>query len=216
MKVKTILVMLLITMLPAWALPGDLVFEVVDAPKTRLSKDWLFLFDNSHSMRGVFAKARAAFVEATKQPTDELNFNIISFSNEGQQDVRGWRQATVEEFEETDKWLHSKSGIKSYGCKAMEMALQEKKKDLTVILISDGGFSEGFAKMRESLAKGQAWREKEGLPKALLVSIGIENKNYTAGGKPADEVCQKFMRELGDLGEGGYFLVREPQAQVKR
>lgn len=218
---KLVLILVMLLVLPCLASPdrlGDLVFEQIDAPKQRLSKDWLFLFDNSHSMRGVFAKARAAFVEATRYPTDELNFKVIAFSNEGQQDVLEWQPASAQAFQETDKWLHKNAGIKSYGCKAWELALKTRTPKggaLTVICISDGGFSEGFAPIRRSIASGQAWRKANGLEEALLVSIGIENKGYTAGGKPSDEECQKFMREIGEAGKGGYFLVREPVATTR-
>lgn len=195
----------------------DLVFEQIDAPQAKLSKNWMFIYDNSHSMRGVFAKARLAFQEATKYPSDELNFNIISFNNESAQDIYGWSQASTDEFDRASKWVNKHAGILSYGCKAFEMALQSSPYDggpLTIIVISDGGFTEGFPRMRESIAKGQAWRRDHGLGDALIVSIGIENKWYRAGHKPPDEVCQTFMREIGHTGGGGYFFVHEPAQAV--
>lgn len=190
-------------------------------PKTQLTKNWVFVVDTSHSMRGVFDKARAAFLHATSFPTDELFFSAITFNNQNMEKFRDWRPSSVQEFQETSRWIESEMRVLSYGRRAMEMALHLERPELTIVLITDGGFTEacegrGFDTIRRTITDGQEWRRNNGHGAALICSIGIENIGYTAGGKPSDADCQAFLREIGDQHGGGYFLVRNAMPVSRR
>jgi hypothetical protein len=100
---------------------------------------------------------------------------------------------------------------------AIRDALLQRKKNLTVIIISDGGFSEPFNEILSEIATWQLWRENEGLGRAVIASIGIEN-HLSRESKPpypkdTDNVCQDRMEQLGVEGKGGYFLVRRIYSQ---
>ena len=46
-----------------------------------------------------------------------------------------------------------------------------------------------------------------GYKQATICTIGIENTDYSAGGKLPDKECQAFLRSVGEKYGGGYFLV---------
>jgi hypothetical protein len=85
----------------------------------------------------------------------------------------------------------------------------QTKEKLTLMLISDGGFSEGISRIKRIIAAGQKWRTDHGFDPAVICAIGIENtKSKPWYPKPTDAVCQQGMREIGVEGEGGYFYVK--------
>jgi len=107
------------------------------------------------------------------------------------------------------------------GAKAIEKTLRLKKKHLTIIIITDGGFTSacyghGFGKIKKVIKEGQKWRVKQGWGKAVICTIGVENKGYTAGGKPTDKECQAFLRKVGKKYGGGYCLVRKVKKRKKK
>ena len=155
-----------------------------------------------------------AFSTVTQFPTDELHFCIITFSNKGQERYRKWVQASKNEIKKANRWIYKKMGVSSFANKAILKALQQKKKALTVIIITDGGFTEacynrGFSSTYKTIRGGQNWRAKNGYREAAIVTIGIENRNYMHGGKPSDKKCQAFLKKIGKKWNGGYFLVKK-------
>lgn len=192
-------------------------FETISEPGARLTTSWMFVVDTSASMERCFEKSRVAFLEATKCPTDELKFGVVTFNNEFNQevmklDVNGdfrtnWHPATVDNFRKTEEWIRGHCGVRSFGAKAMKIALSAPRKNLTVVLISDGGFSDGFTAVDSAIESTQQWRLNNGYGYAIITSIGIENLYYTAGGKQPDADCQAFLKGIGEKWCGGYFLV---------
>jgi hypothetical protein len=219
--VKYLTSLLLLTMSIALAQQVDITNPV--APKTQLTTNWVFVVDTSHSMQGVFDKSRAAFLHATSHPTDELFFSVITFNDRGMERFRDWQPASDRAFREASRWIETEMRVLSYGQRALEMALHLARPELTIVLITDGGFTEasegrGFEAIRRTITSGQEWRRNNGHGSALLCAIGIENIGYTTGGKPSDADCQAFLREVGDQHGGGYFLVRNamPEARTRR
>lgn len=199
-------------------------FDVVEEHAVPLTTKWVFMVDTSSSMRGVFSKARRGFAEATRCPQDQLEFAVISFANF--ETLLDWRWATPESLAGADQWIHSENTerlsahVLSYGVKAFQLALQQDRKELTIVLITDGGFTEAcsrwrsahnfsaFDPIREAIRAGQAWRINRGLNPAIIAAVGVENIDFTAGSKPPDEICQRFLREIGHDNHGGYYLIR--------
>jgi hypothetical protein len=203
--------------------PPSLSIEVTNPipSKARLTTNWVFVMDTSHSMNGIFDRSRAAFIHATSSPTDELFFSVITFNDPGMQKFRDWTPASAQEFRDASTWVEREMRVLSYGAKAIEMALHLERQELTIILITDGGFTEacerrGFGTMRQTFADGQAWRRNRGFGEAIICALGIENIGYTNGHKPPDEECQMFLREIGDQYNGGYFLVRNAMPAPRR
>lgn len=191
--------------------------DMVSEPTAQLTTNWCFLVDTSHSMRGVFDKARLAFFEATSYPTDQLRFSVITFDNRGMERFQDWKDASQEEFRKTSNWIREREEyrILSYGVKAIEMALDLQVQNLTILVISDGGFTEVSTSgrrwdvIREAFSQGQQRRLNRGLGSAIITTIGIENPEYRAGNKPSDAECQAFLKEIGERYAGGYFLVHD-------
>lgn len=193
-------------------------FETISDPQTRLTTSWMFVVDTSASMERCFEKSRVAFMEATRCPTDELKFGVVTFNNEFNQEVMkldinggdfksNWHPATADNFRKTEEWIRAHHGVRSFGAKAMKIALSSPRKNLTVVLITDGGFSDGFAAVSDQINETQQWRLNNGLGYAIITTIGIENLYYSAGGKQPDADCQAFLRGIGERWHGGYFLV---------
>lgn len=201
-------------------------------------------------MLDVFHKSLEGFKLVTQMPTDDWQFKLIVFSDLGKQRIfkspndegkqEEWQTASPESFDKARRWANNpqQRGTQSHGLPALVAALQEPIQDLTIILISDGGLTSacenrGFAETESIIAKWQAWRSKNNYGMAIITTIGISNKHYSAfcpacnrnkagakhnysipdqwqtnkGHKPTDIDCQAFMQRLGSTYFGGYILV---------
>jgi hypothetical protein len=170
--------------------------EIVVNPTARLTKRWVFVVDNSDSMKGVFHKAIAGWQKLTEAGTDDWMFSVIVFSNTGQErwfmpKLHGkrvrWLPATPDMFTLARKWIeHPKQrGTNSRASRAIDWALRTLVKELSVVIISDGGFTSacenrGFSYLRSVVAKAQRWRVLQGLDSALITTIGVRNTHYSA------------------------------------
>lgn len=188
--------------------------EMKVRPYEPLSKRWAIVVDNSHSMRGIFRRARGAFIEATGTRSDQLEFCVIAFNNQSMERFRDWVWATDDELSAAAEWLEEdKVGVLSYGVKAVKMAIEQERDDLTVVLITDGGFTEasryGFDHIENAIEASQRVRDNLGLARAIVCCFGISNPAYRGGNKPSDEECQAFLRRIGTVYHGGYWLVKD-------
>lgn len=193
---------------------------MVEPPTIRLTNTWAFIFDTSSSMKqDRVAKAHYGFVSATNHAgtgVDEWKFCVFTFNDRGVDRFRDWEEASVDSFKAAHKWSNKpwQRGTLSYADAAIKKALQLKKKDLTVILITDGGFSngsggDGMDRVKKIINEGQAWRVKHGYGKAIIACIGIQNLYYRAGYKKPDPICQRGLQEIGIAHSGGYFYVHK-------
>ena len=174
--------------------------EVVRPERGVITKNWIFVVDNSDSTRDVFHKAVEGYKHVTQFPTDEWFFKLIVFSDSGKQRTfktgqkdkkKDWHPASVDDFRAARRWANRRvnRGANSKGLSAMVEALKEPKTELTIVLISDGGFTTAcrvsdekrrFAGVESSIASWQAWRGRQGYGPAVIVSIGIRNSHYSA------------------------------------
>jgi hypothetical protein len=183
--------------------------KMVSEPTNRFGTHWVFMVDTSFSTHKVFGKVKAGFFEALNQQIDELYFSVITFNNEHNQEE--WpgkgeeKPFNKDTFKEADAWINDHCGILSYGVKAFDKSIKRNTPNLVIILISDGGFTEDFAVILDSIEKSQQWRINRGLAPATICSIGVENNEY-GWPKPPNDVCQAVMRGIGERWGGGYFL----------
>jgi len=174
----------------------------------RFSKNWAFVIDSSHSTWDIAGRVLTGIEVATQFPTDHLRFCSYVFNNEGCHRYRDWVDASPDEFKATKKFVADKRGVSSYAAKAIRDALLQPKKELTVIIISDGGFSEGIKRIKTTIDTWQKWREKSGYGRAIICAIGIENmKSWPTYPKQPNKVCQQGMRDIGVEGKGGFFYI---------
>jgi len=192
---------LIAVLLPAAALAQDKtpIIEVVVEPTVRLTKNWIFVVDSSDSMNGVFHKAIEGWRYIVQEPTDDWKFAVIVFNNTGQErwlyvkegeTKTRWLAASPDMFELAENWVESPKhrGVNSRGRRALDMALRTNCKDLSVVLITDGGFTSacenrGFNEIDETIVNAQVWRKLKGLDRigeAVITTIGIRNTHYSA------------------------------------
>lgn len=215
----SLLVFLLVLTIPIGAQDSTHKMEMKVAPAYPLSNHWIFVVDGSDSMRGVFDKVKRSFSEFKEFQADEVYYAAITFDDPSMERFREWERGSPDTLDEITKWVNvrerNRIPVNSYGIRAIQMALEQSEEELTIILITDGGFTEvcrhngDFSVISNVIESGQQARVNRGLSQALICSIGIENKHYTAGNKPSDERCQEFMASVGSQWGGGYFLISE-------
>lgn len=205
------LLVFLPSLLWAQSMDDELEVRVEVRNQQRFTCRWAIVLDTSHSMQYAFQKARKAFNTVIQHPTDQLKFCMYVFNDAGVHRYLDWSDASQKAFDVAEMWSRQKrqTGICSYGGKAIAAALRQPLQNLTIIIISDGGFSEGFQEIESIIAEGQVWRVLNGYGKAIICAIGIENELGWRYPKDPDKQCQAFMKKIGTKGEGGYFLVRQ-------
>jgi hypothetical protein len=197
-------------------------WKTVIKQKARLSTRWAFVVDTSDSIagQGLFGGIIQAYRMTVQSPQDELRFCMYAFNNEGCHTYRKWEQASPDAFNDAVKWLYKKEnqGTMSFGVRAIGEALTQPQKGLTVIIITDGGFTEGGEEVKKRIEEVQKWRVLKGYGRAVICTIGIENmlcRPYYP--KPSNKTCQGWLKDIGKKGEGGYYYVykREEKAHKK-
>ena len=215
--------LMLLFSVPTLANPDEPIYKmkVVVPPKDRVTIRWAFVVDTSSSIveMGLFGGILKAYNTATQRPSDHLCFCMYAFNDRGCHTYKGWEDASVEAFDGSIAWLYDKKnqGTMSHGTAAIVAALKQKQKELTVIIISDGGFTEGGEKVKKAIKDTQAWREKVGLGAALICTIGIENHLcYPQYPKPSNETCQGWLSDIGKTGGGGYFYIYKREEKTEK
>ena len=178
-------------------------------PTERLSKRILFVVDVSGSMQGdKFAAACQAVTQALQQPVDELEIAVLAFNDttsrwkgvpeaarEGRHAVpEGWAALPSQEAVEQASAFLLEAGADgdTLVIPALEAALKEGRKELSIVLVTDGIFQrETGDEVLAAFEAGQRRREERGLGPALLMVYGV--------GSEAD-----VLSRLGRAGKGGY------------
>jgi hypothetical protein len=183
------------------------------------SKHWAFVVDTSHSIFGDITGVRqnrfGKIVHAISKfsGSDYNKFCAVAFNDMcilSYVPYFKWRVGTPENLVAMEEWLNKpdNQGTMSYAGSAISRALKQRVKELTIFIISDGGFTEGPDVINKIIAKGQADRIAKGFGEAVICTIGIENHTPPGYPKPSDDICQSWMRNIGTFGKGGYFYVR--------
>ncbi len=180
--------------------------------KARMSTRWAFVVDTSSSVAqtGLFGGIIQAYKTTTQYPLDELQFCMYAFNDANCHKYKGWEDASVDAFSDAVSWLYQKKnqGTMSYGSRAIRAALEQPFRGLTVVIITDGGFTEGGAKIKKVINSTQKWRVTKGYGEALICTVGIENMLcWPTYPKPANSVCQGWLAHIGKKGNGGYYYV---------
>lgn len=196
--------------------PAYNIYQVIPGKQKALTKNWAFVVDTSDSILRISGRMLAAFNTVTSFPTDQLRFCAITFNGRNNHKLRDWADASELEFERANRWILRHTGVNSYAERAIKMAIEQPIKGLTVIVISDGGFTENFSRILGTIESSQQWRVDNGYSMATIVAIGIENllsrESLPPYPKDPDHVCQARMERLGsdvwDEVWGGYYLIK--------
>lgn len=177
------------------------------AKDARLGKSFLFLVDQSGSM--IKSRTRLAIevtLSTAAQPVDEMEACLISFTSDCLRWSNGWvRLPDKDAVDDMGHWL---SVFKSNWATTrlipgLALALKENKRELTIVIVSDGQFYvESRAMLLSVLETGQKAREERGLPRALIICMAV--------GK---ERAAKKLQALGKAGKGGCYLWKIPKKE---
>jgi len=215
--------------LPVFAHHNTEFVEIL--PTKFVSNNIVFVIDGSSTMRnskGLKTKFyREWRVITNRLVSDEWYFSAILFGDKNNEKFYPWISAGGKKSEKELKklygWISKSKQVRSYGNKAMSMAIKSSNplnknnamsRTLTIILITDGGFTEsvtrsGYRSSYNIIRDAQDWRNEKGLFSATILTIGLENKVYWSSKvKRPDQECQTFLKNLGDTYNGGYYLVR--------
>lgn len=219
-----------------------------------VSHNVVFIVDSSSTMYNydhIYRRFEAAWRTVVNEfASDELYFKVYVFNDKKNEQTKKWVDAGgpagMKEFEKALKWIKTHTGTYSWASQTFRKALREKNpldkkassnKRLTVVIISDGGFTEaadvrtpGTDDFRENgifngeyfrtgsfkifdkiIAKGQAWRKKNKLDPATIVTVCIENEGWPTMVKRSDADCKAWMKKTGKKYKGGYFSVKDKE-----
>lgn len=232
-----LLLLVLLPFLPSHAGVGSISIQEKIPPKVRFTENWTFIIDGSSSLWTenlqtsckLLKKSEKAFRYATRFPTDGMMFNVFLFAGDAKIErhaYRDWAAGYPDEFDATRAWMSRKIGwrddrigLYSHGGVSISEALRQKKKSLTILMITDGGFTSActsppsWSEIDQIIRKEQAWRVANGYGQAIIVCIGIENLHYFGGNKPNNDLCQIYLREIGTRYSGGYWYVTSEHAK---
>ena len=180
--------------------------EVVVEPEARVTKRVMFIIDVSGSMTNDnrIPVAIRKMQEITNQPIDDYEFAVIVFSDnierwEGLPDEdtpKGWAKLpSVEAISNAQKFVScGRDHDGTDFAPPLIAALSEPRKDLTLVLITDGIFDHAYHEapfILNTISSLQQWREKSGLGRAVIYAIELEHKDW--------------LKQLVKLGDGGLF-----------
>lgn len=186
-------------------------------PTARLTKRIVFLVDVSGSMAGLkFDRACGAVLEIAGQPVDELEIAVVAFDStvsrwpglpepsdpeRGIKGVpRGWAALPSQlAMDESSRWLN---GISPDGgtlvIPPLRAALAENRKELSVVLITDGQFyQERTDVILAAVEASQRQREEKGLGRAVILAYGVAGESNA-------------LKRLAKAGGGGFFKRTAP------
>lgn len=189
----------------ASAAPPEQVVTVV-APQARPTKRMLFVVDASQSMTRSFSAALAAVRKVSSQPVDELNIGVIVFADFEEHlrwVYRGKRWAKLPDakaVKAATAWLQRACvGTSTFVIPPLKDALADKASKLTIVLVSDGLFSESDPQVLKAIEKAQRKRVKAKLPRALIITYGVGRAGSAALNS------QSTMAKIGRAGRGGFY-----------
>lgn len=153
--------------------------ETVVEPRARPSKNILLLVDNSGSMAGkTWAVARGYATMIAGQGTDQASVAVMAFGEAPQR--WSYKKATWARLpddnavKDASSWLDRLPATGStFLLPALSAALAEKVDPLTVVVVTDGLFSEDAAPLLAAVEVLQAARAKRGMSRAVIVGLGL-------------------------------------------
>lgn len=193
---------------PEELLPEPVSLNMVIEPTDRLTSKILFVIDVSGSMKGEpLGQALGMVAEIMEQPLDDLEIGVITFADatnrwpgyRGPKDEdlpNGWgRLPSAKTLGSAKAWMRSRGasgGTEPLG--AIALAINENRNDLSVVLVTDGGFTAttALAAFRGAIKARQA----AGLGKVVFMVLGVGAATPTLS----------HLLDMAREGGGGYFI----------
>ena len=167
----------------------------------RYPKNFVFLVDISGSMAGPeLARAVSAFLEIAQQPIDDGSFTIYTFCDTVGEWPEGWQKMpSADAVKKANTYLSSLKGNgDTFVVPAFKEALALDKKELSVVVITDGRFGSPDGHILKELEAYQKARVKRKLPRAVIGAIGVSK--WATGDS---------LAAIAEAGGGGYYKFTE-------
>jgi hypothetical protein len=180
-----------------------------DGMPIRMTKRLIFIYDCSGSMNSEDLAIAISFVRGVMmQPLDEFEIGIIAFDGatyrwpgipEPKQTPpvpKNWAALpSAPAIEQATQWLQNlNDNGNTEVIPAIDMALKEKRDELSIVIVSDGGFhAESTKDILEAIEKGQKWRKDNKLGRVNIMAVGV------------DDTPNNALTKIGEVGGLGYF-----------
>lgn len=242
-KLKVFFVsLILLIIVPGLATPKETKTKevIVVQQKERFRKRVLFIYDCSGSMsRSDLNKAFVTFAMIAQQPIDSMEIAIIAFDDylarwpgipepKAPKPIpKGWAgMPSLVAFQKAQKWLNSLDmGGGTDVLPALQLAFKEKRNEISIVIISDGGFTDiipdGFKKdpkskesnrvqyFRHFIKTLQKTRVKAKLDKIHINCYGI-------GKIPRTSNAHALMKAIAEEGRGSYVKMETVKKEKKK
>jgi len=203
------------------SIEGKLELKEIVKTQNPLSKRIFFIIDVSGSMseQGKIKKA-LQFVRCIWQaPFDEFEIAIVVFNDKttrwegipsSKDDPKpipkGWaKMPSKEAVDAAQKFLDQYPGSGgTYPMASLEMVLTEERSDLSVVLVTDGDYSESTSAVLKKITELQEAREKKGLGKAVISVFGV-----------GEAEKEENLKIIGKDWLGGFY-VEKPKKEEKK
>ena len=162
-----------------WLLPL-LTLVTVHAPTAQHTRNVAMVLDVSGSMQGDLPRAWWAWRQITEQPTDDSNLAVWCFNGRVTRYPVDWiALPDAEALGKATAWVESHQAEgDTLVIPALRAALKQRRKDLTVVVVTDGHFhGERREQIQAAVAQLQAWREAKGLGRAVIACVGVGSVN---------------------------------------
>lgn len=194
--------------------PANMLRAVIPA-HDRLTKRVFIVLDVSSSMSGAsLDRAMGAVRALLSSDVDDFEVAIIAFNDQSHRwpgipepDAyrpvpAGWaRFPSVEALESANAWLAGFGGSgNTRPCDALAEALREQRKDMSILLVTDGIFTGGPEAAIRVVDEGQSRRADSRDGAAVMVVYGL--------GANAEK--QAHLARFGRQGGGGFFVDSNP------
>lgn len=154
-----------------------------------MTKKIVFVVDSSGSMNGRYQGCIDSFLEASAHNVDEYDIKVCTFNNTVRWYSDDWtKMPDAEKLEEISAWLGADAptgfGRDTFVIPALRQIYEMEEDDITIVIITDGGFTDRIMKYLEAQEK---------------------NLNIACIGVGANPRHSKILQEIGTKYRGGYF-----------
>lgn len=204
--------------------------KLVVSPKERITNRIIFIYDYSGSMMGdKLNQALTAFVSIAKQPIDQMEIGLIAFATNAKRwpgvpepkapkpvPINWAAMPSQKAILSAIKWLNQRTtlGGATEFFSALDLLSAEKRDKISVVIISDGFFTDNLPdsflskknekeidrKMRYinyRISRLQLARQKLGLKKIIISCFGVGNLGKSSDG-------YKSLKCLAEITGGAF------------
>lgn len=166
-----------------------------------------FVVDKSCSMtteEASFAINQFCDIAMSADISLEVEINVVAFGKDHKSWGRGWQKMPSHDTLMSARRFLEAPGVHTNETRVippLRRAMMANKKELTVVLISDGNFGDSDENITSAIKRTQKLRVLKGLPRALVGCVGVETT-------PKDS-----LKKIAHVGGAGYISYFDPDVE---